>query len=220
MSHKVLPLSSELHQYILQHSLREPEVLRELREETDKLPQRTMQISPEQGQFMRLLVQLMNAKTILEVGTFTGYSSLSMALALPEDGHLVACDISEEWTNIARTYWKKAAVDSKITLHLGLAAETLQRLIDQASTAAFDIAFIDADKANYDTYYERCLRLVRGGGLIVIDNALWDGLVIDETVQDADTVAIRKLNEKVYQDDRVDISLLAVADGLMLARKR
>jgi len=220
MPHKILPLSPELNQYVLDHSLREPSVLQELRAETQQLEDSNMQISPDQGQFLQMLVKLMEARNVLEVGTFTGYSSLSMALALPPDGHIQACDTSEEWIAIARKYWKKAGVEDKIHLHLGPAADTLQTMIDQGTLVAFDLAFIDADKENYETYYEQALQLLRVGGLIIMDNTLWDGHVIDENVQDADTVAIRAFNAKVHHDERVDISMLTVADGLTLLRKR
>ncbi len=220
MPHKVLPFSPQLNQYVLDHSLREPEVLQELRAETQQLKDSNMQIAPEQGQFLQLLIKLMDARNVLEVGTFTGYSSLSMALALPANGHIQACDVSEEWTAIARKYWKKAGVAEKINLHLAPAKDTLQKMVDQGTLVAFDLAFIDADKENYDMYYEQALQLLRVGGLIVVDNTLWDGDIIDEEVQDADTKAIRAFNAKVHQDERVDISMLSVADGITLLRKR
>lgn len=179
-----------------------------------------MQIAPEQGQFMALLVQLIGAKKALEVGVFTGYSSLAVALALPLDGELIACDVSAEFTAIARRYWEKAGVAAKITLHLAPAIQTLDRLLAEGQANTFDFAFIDADKENYDGYFERSLQLVRSGGLIAIDNVLWDGKVIDSHVCDSDTLAIRALNLKLGVDNRIDLSLLPVSDGLTLARKR
>lgn len=169
---------------------------------------------------MQLLVRLIGAKRTLEVGVFTGYSSLAVAMALPEDGQIIACDVSEEWASIGRRYWQKAGVGHKIALNLGPATDTLQKLLDQGGADQFDFAFIDADKENYDTYYERCLQLVRVGGLIGIDNVLWGGSVIDDERQDADTKAIRALNKKLHGDERVDISLVPIGDGLTLLRKR
>src|SRR5437899_717009 len=187
MSSKHLELSGELWDYIREMSLREPEVLRRLREETAPLPLARMQISPEQGQFMGLLMRLMSARRTIEVGVFTGYSSISVALALPEDGKIVACDVSEEWTSVARRYWREAGVAYKIELRLRPALETLDALLAEGRAGAFDFAFIDADKANYSNYYERCLRLIRPGGLIAIDNVLWHGDVIRLEKQDEDT---------------------------------
>jgi len=179
-----------------------------------------MQISPEQGQLMALLVRLLGAKKTLEVGVFTGYSSLVVALALPPDGKLIACDVSEEYTTIARRFWQEAKVADKIDLQLGPAVETLDRLLEQGEAGTFDFAFIDADKSNYDAYYERALHLLRAGGVIAIDNVLWSGDVADPSVQDARTNAIRQLNQKIHQDDRVLISLLPIGDGLTLAMKQ
>jgi caffeoyl-CoA O-methyltransferase len=179
-----------------------------------------MQIAPEQGQFMSLLVQLMNAKKILEIGVFTGYSSLSMALALPPEGQIIACDVSEEYTSIARRYWERAGLANKINLRLAPALETLDELIASGETESFDFVFIDADKENHPAYFERALILVRQGGLIVVDNAFWDGKVADAQYQDEETQAIRTLNEKLHYDDRVSLSLLPIADGLVLALKR
>ena len=220
MSARTINMSPELHDYLLSVSVREPALLSELREETAPLEGAGMQISPEQGQFMALLVGLIGARRTLEVGTFTGYSSTRVALALPEDGQLVACDVSEEWTSIARRYWERAGVDHKITLHLGPAVDTLRRLIDEGQGESFDFAFIDADKPNYDAYYECALQLLRPGGLIAIDNVLWGGGVIDDTRQDESTEMIRALNKKLSSDERVDISLVPIGDGLFLARKR
>ncbi|AVH67071.1 SAM-dependent methyltransferase [Nostoc sp. 'Peltigera membranacea cyanobiont' 213] len=220
MPKQSLGLDNQLYNYLLSVSLREPEILLKLRQETASHPRSTMQISPEQGQFMRLLVQLIGAKKTLEVGVFTGYSSLSVALALPEDGKIIAADVSEEFTAIARRYWQEAGVADKIDLRLAPGLETLDRLLatDQAET--FDFAFIDADKENYDGYYERSLQLVRPGGLIAIDNVLWSGQVADPQNQDESTQAIRALNEKLHYDERVTLSLVPIADGLTLAIKR
>ncbi len=220
MSIKSIGLDEGLYRYLISVSLREPEVLRRLREETARIPQAGMQISPEQGQFMALLVRLMGAAKILEIGVFTGYSSTVLALALPAHGRLTAFDISEAWTSVARRYWREAGVADKIGLRLGPAIENLDALIAEgASEGAYDMAFIDADKENYDGYYERALRLLRPGGLLLIDNVLWSGRVADETAADADTLAIRALNLKIHADPRVSISLLPVADGLTLALK-
>ncbi|HEY9645484.1 MAG TPA: class I SAM-dependent methyltransferase [Chroococcidiopsis sp.] len=220
MSNKTLGLSPALYDYLLDNSLREPDILQKLRQETAEHPMSQMQIAPEQGQFMALLVQLMGAKKALEVGVFTGYSSLSVALALPADGQLVACDVSEEFTAIARRYWDLAGVSDKITLHIAPALETLDRLLAEGEAGTFDFAFIDADKSNYQAYYERSLQLVRPGGLIAIDNVLWSGDVADPAVQDTRTQAIRALNHMLHHDDRVTLSLVPIADGLTLAVKR
>ena len=220
MSSNPTALTPVLREYLLSVSLREPEILRRLREETANHPLARMQIAPEQGQFMRLLLQLLGARRVLEVGVFTGYSSLSAALALPADGRLVACDVSEEFTSIARRYWAEAGVADRITLHLAPATETLTRLIRDGSEGTFDFAFIDADKSNYDAYYEGALRLLRPGGLIAIDNVLWSGRVADASNTDADTVALRNLNQKLHSDERVSLSMLPLADGLTLALKR
>ena len=220
MSRQTLTLDERLYRYLLDESLREPDVLRRLREETASHPQAEMQIAPEQGQFMALLVRLMGARRILEVGVFTGYSSLAMALALPADGRLVACDVSEEFTRVARRYWREAGVESRIELRLAPAVETLDALLAAGEAGRFDLAFVDADKESYDAYYERSLALLRSGGLIVLDNVLQEGKVADLTVQTAPVVAIRQLNRKLLQDERIDLSMLPVADGLTLARKR
>ena len=194
--------------------------MRELREETAALPNHNMQIAPEQGQFMAFLVKLLGARRALEVGVFTGYSSLAVALALPEDGRVAACDVSEEFTAVARKYWQKAGVAHKIQLHLAPAAQTLARFLDEGQAGQYDFAFIDADKPNYDTYYEQCLQLLRPGGLMAIDNVLWDGKVTDTAVTDPDTQTIRTLNQKLRSDERVDLSLVLIGDGLTLLRKR
>lgn len=193
---------------------------KELREATAKLPDARMQITPEQGQFMALLAKSIGAKRALEIGVFTGYSAWSVAEALPEDGVLIACDLSEEWTSLAREFWERAGMADKIDLRIAPALETLASLEADGQNGSFDFAFIDADKENYDSYYEACLRLLRSGGLVVVDNALWGGQVMDSSFTDADTVAIRNLNEKIRDDERVDASLLSVGDGVYLARKR
>lgn len=220
MSNQTTGLDPKLHEYLLSATLRESAILTELREETAKHAQGEMQISPEQGQLMALLVQLMGAKKTLEIGVFTGYSSLAVAAALPEDGKIVACDVSDEYCAIARKYWQKANLAHKIDLRIAPALDTLDSLIAAGETNRFDFAFIDADKSNYDNYYERSLQLVRPGGLIAVDNTLWYGRVADPEVQDNRTKKIRALNEKVRDDERVTMSLLSVGDGLLLAVKR
>ena len=212
-------MSPELHEYLINHSLRDSDIAKELRHETQKLTMGRMQISPEQGQLMAFLVSLTGAKRAIEVGTFTGYSALSVALALPEEGYLLACDVSEEWTSLGRKYWSKAGVAHKIDLQLAPALDTLNARLP-AEQETFDFAFIDADKSNYDGYYELCLKLLKKGGLVLVDNVLWGGSVIDSSEQDEDTVAIRKLNVKIHQDERVDVSMLPIGDGLTLVRKR
>jgi predicted O-methyltransferase YrrM len=219
MSRQII-LSDELLAYLHSVSLREPDSLRRLREETAKLPMAGMQISPDQGQFMALLVRLIGARRCLEIGTFTGYSSLAVALALPAEGRIVCCDVSEEYTAVARRAWASADVAGKIELHIAPARTTLDRLRAERHRGSFDFAFIDADKENYDHYYEASLELVRPGGLIAIDNVLWSGAVADDTKQDADTKALRALNLKLRDDQRVDISMLPIGDGLTLARIR
>ena len=215
-----IKLTDELLAYLHKVSLREAEPLRRLREETAKLPAAGMQISPEQGQFMALLVRLIGARRCLEIGTFTGYSSLALALALPAEGRVVCCDVSEEYTAIARRAWASAGIAAKIELHIAPARTTLNKLRAAGQRGSFDFAFIDADKESYDDYYEASLELVRQGGLIAIDNVLWNGAVADEKQQDADTNALRALNRKLHDDQRVDISMLPIGDGLTLARIR
>jgi caffeoyl-CoA O-methyltransferase len=220
MSNRTLNLNDHLYDYLLSVSLREAEILAQLRRETAQHPMQSMQISPEQGQFMALLVQLMGAKKTLEVGVFTGYSSLVVALALPADGKVVACDVSEEYTAIARRYWQQAGVDHKIDLRIAPALETLDQLIASGQSGTFDFAFIDADKSNYDAYFERALQLIRPGGLVAIDNVLWSGQVADPAVQDNRTTQIRALNQKLLHDTRITLSLVPIGDGLTLALKQ
>ena len=215
-----IAVSPELAEYIRGASLREPDVLRRLRQETASHPRVSMQISPEQGQFMALLIHMLGARRTLEIGVFTGYSSTVVALALPEDGHLIACDVSEEYTSVARRYWKEAGVERKIDLRLRPALQTLDDLLALGQAGSFDFAFIDADKENYENYYERCLTLIRPGGLIAVDNVLWSGRVIDAADKDKDTRAIRAFNKKLKSDDRVWLSLLPIRDGLTLACKK
>lgn len=220
MSNRTLNLNDTVYNYLLEHSLRESPLLKQLREETATLEMARMQISPEQGQFLNLLVKLLGARQVIEIGVFTGYSALCMAEALPADGRLVACDINREWTDMAQRYWKEADVHKKVELLLVPADKTLQKLIDNGNANSFDFAFIDADKSNYLTYYEQCLKLIRKGGVIAIDNTLWNGDVADPAVNDGDTQAIRELNDALHSDSRVDISLLPIGDGLSLALKR
>lgn len=220
MPKQTLGLDQQFYDYLLSASLREPEILRQLRQETARHSLSMMQIAPEQGQFMALLVQMLGATKTLEVGVFTGYSSLCIALALPSTGKIVACDVSEEYTAIARRYWQTAGVADKINLQIGPALETLDQLLADGQAETFDFAFIDADKVNYDGYYERSLQLVRPGGLIAIDNVLWSGRVADPHNQEESTVAIRALNEKLHHDERVTLSLVPIADGLTLTLKR
>lgn len=219
MSKASLGLDDKVYEYLLSVSLREPEVLTKLRQETNQHPASIMQISPDQGQFIALLIKLLGAKKTLDIGVFTGYSSLVVALALPEDGKVVACDRDPEATKIARRYWQSAGVESKIDFRLAPALETLDQLIAAGESGSFDFAFVDADKRNYANYYERALTLLRPGGLVAIDNVLWFGKVADPEDSDRRTVAIREFNQKLHQDTRVEISLLAIADGLTLAFK-
>jgi len=220
MSNRTLAIDDKLYEYLIEHSLRETSEMRELRELTLKHEMARMQISPEQGQFMALLVELLGAGRIIEVGTFTGYSALCMALAMPADGKLICCDLSEEWTAIGIPFWERAGVRDRIELRIAPALETLDELIQSGETGYFDIAFIDADKANYSNYYERCLDLLRPGGLLMFDNTLWNGAVADPDKRDEDTKALRSLNNALHKDERVTLSLVPIGDGLTLARKR
>jgi predicted O-methyltransferase YrrM len=220
MRRNSITLTEELDDYIAGVSLREPDVLRRLREETAAVPMAGMQIAPDQGQLMALLARLVGARRCLEVGTFTGYSALVVALAVPADGRVITCDVDAKMTAIAKRYWADAGVAGKIELRLVPALETLDRLLAEGASGSFDFAFIDADKTNYDGYYERALKLLRAGGLMVIDNVLWSGAVADPKRNDADTAALRALNRKLHGDERIDLSLLPLADGITLARKR
>jgi len=220
MLKKTVGLDDPLYDYLLSVSLREPEILLQLRKETARLPNAMMQISPEQGQFMALLVELLGATKTLEIGVFTGYSSLCVALALPPNSKIVACDVSEEYTAVARRYWEAGGVAHKIDLRVAPALETLDELLAAGQAETFDFCFIDADKGNYEGYYERSLQLVRPGGLIAVDNVLWSGRVADSQNHDSSTKTIRAFNEKLHHDERVTLSLVPIADGLTLARKR
>ena len=216
MSNRTLTLTDDLVTYVQRHGVREHPALARLREDTATMPMAQMQIAPEQGAFMALIVKLIGARQIVEIGTFTGYSSTAMALALPPDGRIVCLDVSEEWTSRARAAWEEAGVADRVELRIGPAAESLRQLEDDS----FDLAFIDADKTGYDTYYEECLRIVRPGGLILIDNVLQAGRVVDAGADDDNVRAIRALNEKIATDERVDMTLAPIADGLTMARVR
>lgn len=218
MSRRTLNLDEALYDYVLGHSLREHPAQVALRAMTSKHRHAGMQVSPEQGQFMALLVRLIGARRTIEIGVFTGYSALTVALALPVDGRVLACDISDEYTRIGRPYWDAAGVAHKIDLRLAPALETLDGELAEDGRARYDFAFIDADKTRYDDYYERCLELLRPGGLIAIDNVLWSGSVA-RPAQDTDTAALQALNRKLHHDDRIDLALLPIGDGLTLARK-
>lgn len=219
MSNRTLNLDDTLYDYLLGHSLREHPAQTALREATRTHPRARMQISPEQGQFMALLAKLIGARRTLEIGVFTGYSALSVALALPDDGRILACDISDEFTRIGRPYWERAGVAHKIDLRLAPALETLDAQLAAGAAGQYDFAFIDADKTGYAAYYERCLRLLRPGGLIGIDNVLWSGAVA-RPARDDDTRALQALNELLHGDERIDLAMLPIGDGLTLARKR
>ena len=219
MANKTLALTRALHAYLVAHSVREPEILHRLRTETAQDSMSMMQISPEQGQFMQLLVKLMGAKNCLEIGVFTGYSSLAVALVLPADGRILACDVSEKWTAIARKYWREAGVADKIDLRIAPALATLDTLIASGGAGSMDFAFIDADKINYPNYYERAFTLLRSGGLVAIDNTLWGGQVADKKSNSPDTQAIRLFNEQLRSDARIHVSMLPIGDGLSLALK-
>ena len=219
MSRRTLDLDDQLYGYLLANSIREHPAQTALREATKSHPWAGMQISPEQGQLMALLVKLIGAKNAIEIGVFTGYSALTVALALPDDGRLLACDISDEYTRIGRPFWEQAGVARKIELRLAPAIETLDARVGRGAAGTYDFAFIDADKTGYDAYYERCLTLLRAGGLIAIDNVLWAGAVAKPADSD-DTRALQALNRKLHRDQRVDLALLPIGDGLTLARKR
>ena len=220
MTTRTLSVTPDIHRYLVEHSVHEHPLLSKLREVTSSMPNAQMQIGPEQGQFMALLARLLGARRCIEVGVFTGYSSLAVALALPEEGRIVACDVSEEWTSIARSFWREAGVEHKIQLKLQPAVKTLEELLAAGGANSYDFAFIDADKPAYGTYYELLMKLVRPGGLITVDNTLWSGDVANPAKNDANTVALREFNDRLYRDDRIDLSLLPIGDGLTLARKR
>jgi predicted O-methyltransferase YrrM len=220
MSNKTMGISDDLAAYVVEVGAREPEVLARLREETAAIPQHGMQIAPEEGAFLAMLAELTGSRRCIELGTFTGYSSTAVALRLPEDGRMVCCDVSEEWTSVARKYWAEAGVSDKIDLRIGPASETLDGLLADGGEGSYDFAFVDADKSGYDGYYERLLRLVRTGGLIAFDNTLRDGEVLHPDVEDEDTRAIQALNRKLADDDRISVCLLPIADGVTLARCR
>ena len=219
MSKRTLTVDDRLYEYLLNVSLREPAILKRLRSETAKHPLSNMQIAPEQGQFMALLVELMGVSRALEIGTYTGYSSVWIASAMPAHGRLICCDINEEWTAVARRYWAAAGLSNKIELRLAPAMDTLDALLAAGQAGDFDFAFIDADKQNYRDYFEQCLKLLRSGGLIAVDNTLWDGAVADPENHAPDTLAIRVFNEKLHSDERISLSLVPIGDGLSLARK-
>ena len=220
MANRTIGISGELAAYVVKMGTREPDVLARLREETAAIPQHRMQIAPEEGAFLAMLVELTGARRCIEIGTFTGYSSTAVALALPDDGKLLCCDVSEDWTSMARRYWADAGVTSKIDLRIAPAIETLDQLIESGESAVYDFAFVDADKTGYDGYYERLLRLVRPGGLIAFDNTLWGGAVLEQDAEDDDTRAIQALNAKLAADERITVCLLPLADGVTLARRR
>jgi len=220
MANASMGLPADLEQYLVKHGVREPELLARLRDETALIPQHNMQIAPEQGALLALLVELTGARRCLEIGTFTGYSSLIVALAMPPDGTIVCCDVSEEWTAVARRYWAEAGVADRVDLRLAPALETLDELLAGGAEGTFDFAFVDARKSEYPDYHERVVRLLRSGGLAAYDNVLWGGAVADDSKQDADTLAIRRLNDRLASDERVTIAMLPLADGVTLARKR
>lgn len=220
MSNRTIKIDARLYDYIVKVSVREPPLLARLRAETAKMREHNMQIAPDQGQFMGMLVRLIGARRCLEIGTFTGYSSLAVALALPPDGRLIACDVSDTWTAIARRYWREAGVDGRIELRLQPALKTLDELLADGQAGRFDFAFIDADKVSYADYYERVLSLLRPGGLLAVDNTLWSGKVADPKARDKDTIALKKFNAARHADERIDLSLVPIGDGLTLAWKR
>ncbi len=216
----MIQVSENLYDYILSVSLREPDILRRLREETAPYPHSFMQISPDEGQFMSLLIRLLAATRTIDLGVYTGYSSLCVALTLPPDGKVIACDVNEEWTSMAKRYWAEAGVSHKVDLRLAPAMGTLDGLLAEGLAGSFDFVFIDADKENYEGYYERSLELLRPGGIIAVDNVLWSGRVLDTRGYDLDTAAIQAFNAKLLADDRVFLSMVPIADGLTLALKR
>jgi len=221
MSNRSLGLDEAIYQYLLDKSLQEHPVLARCREETARHELARMQIAPEQGQFMQLMIRLLQARNVIEIGVFTGYSALAMALALPEDGRLIACDCEPAYTTLAEEFWQAAGVRARIDLRIGAATQTLVQLLEEdGSRGQFDMAFIDADKPAYHDYYEASLQLIRPGGLIMVDNVLWSGNVADDAVEDEDTLAIRSFNDALHKDDRVYLSMLPLADGLMLAMKK
>ncbi len=220
MSSRTIEFTEALQAYLLSVAVREPDILARLRAETEPMEMSVMQISPEQGALMALLVELIGARRCIEVGVYTGYSALRVARAMGPEGRLIACDINEDWTEVAKRYWREAGVAENIDMRLAPAAETLDSLIAAGESGTFDFAFIDADKPGYDGYYERCLTLLRNGGLIAIDNVLWQGRVADPAIEDEDTLAIRALNHKLTGDERVSLSMVPIGDGLTLARKR
>ncbi len=224
MNHPVrndyVTMSDELYQYLLGVSLRETEIQGQLRAEIETGEHARMQLTPEQAQFIAFLVKLTNSRRVIEVGVFKGYSSLALALALPEDGRLIACDVNESWTSVASRYWKRAGVADKVELRIGSAVETLQELVDHGERGSFDFMFVDADKQSYQQYVDLGCKLLREGGLIAIDNVLWDGFVADESNNDPETCAIRALNVALKSDARFDLTLVPIGDGLTLLRKR
>lgn len=220
MTRQSLNLTDDVYDYLLKVSLREHEVLRRLRARNEQHPLANLQIAPDQGQFMAFLVKMLNARRIIELGVFMGYSSLWMALALPDDGKLIACDINREWAGIAREFWREAGVSHKIELRLAPALKTLDALLADGQAGTFDFVFLDAEKTEYRDYYERSLALLRPGGVIAVDNTLWSGRVLDPNDNEPDTAAIREFNARLAKDERVDLSMLPVGDGLTLARKR
>jgi caffeoyl-CoA O-methyltransferase len=220
MTDRRLLVTDDIHRYLVEHSVREPDVLARLRAATASLPLAQMQIGPEQGQLLALLAKLVGAKRCVEVGVFTGYSSLAVALALPDDGRILACDVSKEWTAMARRFWREAGVEHKIELKLQPAVRTLEERLAAGEAGRYDFAFVDADKPAYDSYYELLLKLLRPGGLMALDNTLWSGAVLNPEEREPNTVALRALNDKLHRDERIDLSLLPVGDGVTLARKR
>jgi predicted O-methyltransferase YrrM len=220
MANTSIGLPPDVHDYLVQHGVREPALLTRLRDETRAIPQHNMQIAPEQGAFLALLVELIGARRCLEIGTFTGYSSLAVALAMPPDGTIVCCDVSDEWTAVARRYWAEAGVADRVDLRLAPALETLDDLLANGEANTFDFAFIDARKTEYPDYHERVIQLLRPGGLAAYDNVLWSGRVADESVKDGDTLGLRRLNDRLAADERVTVAMLPLADGVTLARKR